>query len=160
MDSTAGDLNHAAQEIELNEKEQNTQTLEHKSSSEKDVIGEKKELDTPSSGSSSHEDPALAKLDSKVIKIGEVKDGEEAYAHLPDDEKDIVKRQLHIPTAKVNYRTLFRYATKNDIFIIVISSICAIAGGAAMPLMTVSLIIAITTSTRSLTPICRLSSVS
>lgn len=160
MDSTAGDLNHAAQEIELNEKEQNTHIQEHKSFSDKDAIGEKKELNTRSSGSSSQDDTALAKSDPNVVKIGEVKFGEEAYAHLPDDEKEIVKRQLHLPTTKVNYTTLFRYATRNDILIIVISSICAIAGGAAMPLMTVSSTIVITTSTRSLICTYRLSSVS
>ena len=137
MDSTAGDLRQAAQNIEVNEKEQAEHTLEHTSSSGKDIVGEKQELDTSSSGSSSHDDPALAKLDSKVIKVGEVKEGEEAYAHLPDHEKEIVKRQLNIPSLKPNFKTLYRYATRNDLLIIVISAFCAIAGGAVMPLMTV-----------------------
>ena len=138
MDSTGGDLNHAAKEIEVNEEKQNTYTLEHSDSPEKNVVGEKQEQDPSSSGSSSHDDPALRKLDSKVIKVGDVKQGEEAYAHLPEHEKEVVKRQLDIPSVKVTYWTLFRYATRNDIIILVVSAICAIAGGAVMPLMTVS----------------------
>ena len=138
MDSTGGDLSHAAKEIEVNEEKQNTYTLEHSDSSGKNVVGEKQEQDPSSSGSSSHDDPALAKLDSKVIKVGDLKQGEEAYAHLPEHEKEVVKRQLDIPSVKVTYWTLFRYATRNDIIILVVSTICAIAGGAVMPLMTVS----------------------
>ena len=135
MDTTGGDLNHAAQEIGENIEKQ----LSH-NSSERDLVGEKQDLHASSSGSSSHEDPSLEKLDSKVIKVGEVKEGEEAYAHLPAHEKEIVKRQLDIPTVKVTFKTLYRYATKNDLIIIFVSSVCAIAGGAAMPLMTVFLI--------------------
>ena len=138
MDSTGGDLNHAAKEIEVNEEKQNTYTLDQRASSEENVVGEKQEQDPSSSGSSSHDDPALAKLDSRLIKVGDVKEGEEAYAHLPEHEKEVVKRQLDIPAVKVTYWTLFRYATRNDIIILVISTFCAIAGGAVMPLMTVS----------------------
>ena len=137
MDSTAGELNHAAQGIVVNEKNQDEHDLEHRRSSENDLVRHKSELGASSSGSSSHDDPALAKLDSKVVKIAEIKEGEEAYAHLPEHEKAIVKRQLDIPPVTVTYRTLYRYATRNDLLIIAISSICAIAGGAVMPLMTV-----------------------
>ena len=79
----------------------------------------------------------MEKLDSQIIKIGHVKEGEEAYAHLPDHEKAIVKRQLDIPPVKVTFLTLYRYATRNDLIIVAISSVMAIAGGAIMPLMTV-----------------------
>lgn len=139
MDSTAGELNHAAQDIVENEKDQGEHDLEHRGS-ENDLVRDKVELGASSSGSSSHDDPALAKLDSKVVKVAEIKEGEEAYAHLPEHEKEIVKRQLDIPPVTVNYKTLYRYATRNDLLIIVISSICAIAGGAVMPLMTVILL--------------------
>ena len=149
MDSTGGDLSHAAQDIGANEKEQGTHDLEHQNSSGIDLVGEKQELDLSSSGSSSNDDPALTKLDSKVIKVRDVKEGEEAYAHLPEHEKEIVKRQLDIPAVKVNYRTLYRYATRNDLLIIGISAFCAIAGGAVMPLMTVQCI-AIDTSLANL----------
>jgi ATP-binding cassette subfamily B (MDR/TAP) protein 1 len=132
MDSTAGDLNHAAQEMEANIEKQISN-----SPPERDFVGEKQDPHASSSGSSSHDDPALEKLDSKIVKVGEVKEGEEAYAHLPPDEKEIVKRQLDIPTVKVTFRTLYRYATLNDLIIVTISALCAITGGAVMPLMTV-----------------------
>lgn len=136
MDSTAGDLNHAAQEMEV----QIENRISH-TSSEKDYVGEKQDPHTSSSGSSSHDDPALEKLDSKIVKVGEVKEGEEAYAHLPPHEKEIVKKQLDIPAVKVTFKTLYRYATWNDLMIVAISALCAIAGGAVMPLMTVCLIV-------------------
>lgn len=132
MDTTAGDLNHAAQEMEANIEKQ----ISH-SSRERELVGEKQNPHTSSSGSSSHDDPALEKLDSRIVKVGEVKEGEEAYAHLPPDEREIVKRQLDIPTVKVTFKTLYRYATWNDMIIVTISAWCAIAGGAVMPLMTV-----------------------
>ena len=132
MDSTAGDLNYAAQEMEANIEKK----ISH-NSSERHFVGEKQDSHANSSGSSSHDEPALEKLDSKIVKVGEVKEGEEAYAHLPPDEKEIVKRQLDIPTVKVTFKTLYRYATWNDLIIVTISAWCAIAGGAVMPLMTV-----------------------
>ncbi|KAL8633987.1 hypothetical protein Q9189_000233 [Teloschistes chrysophthalmus] len=96
MDLTAGDLNHAAKD--LNEKTQDHQasTSPGATTSEGD-ISEKQEYDRHSSSSSSQDITALEKLDSKIVKVGEVKDEEEAYAHLPPNEKEIVKRQLDIP---------------------------------------------------------------
>lgn len=139
MDSTGGDLGHAAQEVDLNiEKQSVPSSSNDRSSALNEVVGEKQELDQHSSGSSSEDVTKIEKLDSRIIKVGEVKDGEEAYAHLPPHERDIVKRQLDIPPVTVTYKTLYRYATRNDILIVVISAICAIVGGAVMPLMTVS----------------------
>ena len=139
MDSTGGDLGHAAQEVDLNiEKQSGRSSSNERSSAPNGVLGEKHELDQHSSGSSSEDVTKMEKLDSRIIKVGEVKDGDEAYAHLPLHEREIVKRQLDIPSVTVTYRTLYRYATRNDLLIVVISSICAIIGGAVMPLMTVS----------------------
>ncbi|KAK5001964.1 hypothetical protein LTR28_012011, partial [Elasticomyces elasticus] len=80
----------------------------------------------------------IQKLDSRVPKEKEV-DGEDndEFKHLPEHEARILKRQVDVPPVKVTFKTLFRYATRNDILIIVLSSICAIVGGAIMPLMTV-----------------------
>lgn len=140
MDSTAGDLNHAVKELDLNiEKELLPESSSDRAFSGNDVEGEKQAQDPHSSGSSSEDITRMEKLDSHIVKVPEVKDGEEAYAHLPPHEKEIVKRQLHIPTVEVGFTTLYRYATRNDIIIIVISAFCAITGGAVMPLMTVSL---------------------
>jgi hypothetical protein len=78
---------------------------------------------------------SLEKLDSKVIKVNE---DDDPFKHLPDHERTILKQQTDVTEVKVNYITLYRYATKMDILILVISAISAIAAGAAMPLMTVS----------------------
>ena len=134
MDSTAGDLNHAARE--LDEKIEEKQSLEGRSSS-LNVVGEKQEHNQYSSGSSSVSAPAFEKLDSQIVKVQDDKGGEGAYAHLPEHEKEIVKRQLDIPPVVVTFKTLYRYATRNDLIIIAVSSLCAIVGGAVMPLMTV-----------------------
>jgi ATP-binding cassette subfamily B (MDR/TAP) protein 1 len=61
--------------------------------------------------------------------------------HLSRNEKDILERQLSMPPVKVSYTMLYRYATKTDIFILIVSAICAIASGAVMPLMTVRTIV-------------------
>lgn len=78
----------------------------------------------------------LTKLDSHIVKVEERKD-DDIYAHLPPDEAAILKRQVDIPVIKAGVKTLYRYSTRNDLLIIFVSSICAIAAGAALPLMTV-----------------------
>ncbi|KAL8694085.1 MAG: hypothetical protein Q9218_001200 [Villophora microphyllina] len=135
MDSTAGDLSHAVKD--LDEKMQDHPASTPAGTMDKEDISEKQGYDQHSSSSSSQDVAALEKLDSKIVKVGEVKDGEEAYAHLPPNEKEIVKRQLDIPPVTVTFKTLYRYATRKDLLIIFISSIAAIGGGAVMPLMTV-----------------------
>ncbi|CAK3835319.1 ABC transporter, ABC-B family, MDR type [Lecanosticta acicola] len=62
---------------------------------------------------------------------------EDVFAHLPEHEATILKRQLEIPPVKLTYKDLYRYSSRMDLFIIVMSSISAIGGGAAMPLMTI-----------------------
>ena len=65
------------------------------------------------------------------------KSEEEAFVHLLEHEATILKRQLDIPPVKVGYTSLYRYATRNDIFIMIVSGICAVAAGVALPLMTI-----------------------
>lgn len=65
-------------------------------------------------------------------------DDDALFAHLSQDEKDILKKQLDAPEVKIGFFGLYRYADKMDILILVISAICAIAAGAALPLFTVS----------------------
>jgi len=77
---------------------------------------------------------ALKKLDSNVKKK---EDQEDPFAHLPDHEREILKKQLDVPDLKVGYLTLYRYATRNDIIFLSVSALMGIAAGAAMPLMTV-----------------------
>ncbi|EMC97085.1 hypothetical protein BAUCODRAFT_69121 [Baudoinia panamericana UAMH 10762] len=83
--------------------------------------------------------PPLHRLDSTVPKGKGDKDKEEddPLAHLPEHEAAIIRKQLDIPPVKLTYFSLYRYATRNDFLIMAVSAICAIAGGAAMPLMTI-----------------------
>lgn len=64
-------------------------------------------------------------------------DEDAAFAHLPEHEKEILKRQLDAPKVNISFFGLYRYASKLDLFIIAISALCAIVAGAAMPLFTV-----------------------
>lgn len=154
MDNTGGDLAHAAkaeeEAIEVDEayREQSEENGEKKSDSptpdadqsRHDAIQEKdvEHRAISSSGSSSEDVKELQKYDSQIVKVKDVKEGDEAYAHLPEHEREIIKRQLDLPPITASFATLYRYATRNDIIITVISAICAIIGGAVMPLMTVS----------------------
>jgi hypothetical protein len=91
--------------------------------------------ETQTGSATPNEFAELQKLDSEVIKVDEKED--DPFKHLPPNEAEILKRQLDIPVVQTNFRTLFRYATTNDKIILGISVICSIAGGAALPLMTV-----------------------
>ena len=134
MDSTAGDLNHAVQAVDENVEKGSVHSAQISSD---DVVNEKQEHDVHSSGSSSQDAIDIEKLDSHAVQVKDIKEGDEVFAHLPEHERKIVKRQLDIPTVKVTFTTLYRYATRNDLIIIAISALCAIIGGAVMPLMTV-----------------------
>lgn len=104
-------------------------TDEHESTRKNNVGDKETRISTPTS------EPAnLAKLDSSV-KV-QVKD-EDVYSHLPPAEQHILRRQVEIPDVKSGWKTLYRYSTTNDILIMVVSAICSIAAGAALPLMTV-----------------------
>ncbi|KAI7472082.1 multidrug resistance protein [Hortaea werneckii] len=82
--------------------------------------------------------PPLDLSDPKAPKPEKEKDEEkDPLAHLPEHEAAIIRRQLDIPVVKPGYKDLYRYATRNDLLIMVVSGICAIAAGAAMPLMTI-----------------------
>jgi ATP-binding cassette subfamily B (MDR/TAP) protein 1 len=77
----------------------------------------------------------LSKRDAHIVQV-KPKDAD-IYAHLPPTEAEILKKQIDIPHVKVGWRILYRYATTNDKLIIAASSVCSIAAGAALPLMTV-----------------------
>lgn len=65
-------------------------------------------------------------------------DDDAIFAHLPEHEKEILKKQLDAPNVKISFFGLYRYASRLDVLILVVSAICAIAAGAALPLFTVS----------------------
>ena len=82
--------------------------------------------------------PPLDRSDPKApTPEKEKEEGEDPLAHLPEHEAAIIRRQLDIPVVKPGYKDLYRYATRNDLLIMLVSGICAIAAGAAMPLMTI-----------------------
>ena len=134
MDSGAQDNVNAVEDLEKKTAEE---LIAEQPISTNDVVGEKKALESNSSTSFSDDSRQIDKLDSRVVNVKDVKDGDDAYAHLPEHERAIIKRQLDLPNVTVTFKTLYRYATRNDLIIIVISIIAAIIGGAAMPLMTV-----------------------
>ncbi|KAJ5611716.1 Leptomycin B resistance protein [Penicillium herquei] len=78
----------------------------------------------------------LEKLDSHILPVEALQD-EDVFKHLPPEEAAILKEQVTIPVVKVGIKTLYRYATKKDVLLIFICALCAIAAGAAQPLMTV-----------------------
>lgn len=80
----------------------------------------------------------LEKVDSKVIVLPAKADNiDDLYKYLPPDEAGVLKRQVFTPEVKQGVAVIYRYASRNDILIILVSTVCAIASGAALPLMTV-----------------------
>ncbi|KAL1915703.1 uncharacterized protein VTP21DRAFT_6462 [Calcarisporiella thermophila] len=67
-------------------------------------------------------------------------DGEEKDANmlsgLDPRARVIIQAQTNSPDVDVNFRTLFRYATKSDILLLAIGLIMACAAGSGLPLMT------------------------
>nr|WNT93874.1 putative ABC transporter [Emericellopsis sp.] len=59
------------------------------------------------------------------------------YAHLSDKEATILRNQVDTPEIKYGFWHIYRYATKIDILIIIVSAITSSASGAAMPAMTI-----------------------
>lgn len=84
----------------------------------------------------------LKKLDSKIIakKDASATVAPDPFAHLPEHEASILRKQVDTPDVKVGYFTLFRYANAFDWSVFAVSMFCAIVAGAAMPLMTVSVL--------------------
>lgn len=106
----------------------------------------------PSAEVSSHGDstklednsaPAATNGNSKDTSAKETPDGPDGtgdadpFRHLPDDEAAVLRRQVILPEVKTGFVSLYRYASANDLIIIAVSAVCAIASGAALPLMTV-----------------------
>jgi ATP-binding cassette subfamily B (MDR/TAP) protein 1 len=121
---------------ELSEKAegQSHRTSSHGDSTDEHESTRKHKHEPDTIQTQSNDPAALVKLDSNV-KV-EVKD-EDLYAHLPEAEAQILKRQVDIPVVKSSWKILYRYSTTYDILIMIVSAICAIAAGAALPLMTV-----------------------
>jgi ATP-binding cassette subfamily B (MDR/TAP) protein 1 len=102
--------------------------------------GEKGQLDEHSAATSSTAVPADreqrpgSSSSNNALSVNEV---DALLAHLPEEEKQILKTQLDEQKVNISYFGLWRYATRMDLFILVVSFLCAIAAGAALPLFTV-----------------------
>lgn len=57
---------------------------------------------------------------------------------LPTNEREILIRQVHHPTADMRYLQLYRYASRKEIIICCIPALSAIIAGILVPMMTVS----------------------
>lgn len=87
--------------------------------------------------SNSRHSSSITRLDSHIVKVDEGAKEEDPLDHLPPDERAIIKRQLDMPEIKLNYFTLFRFATRNDLILIFTAALASIIAGAVMPLMTI-----------------------
>ncbi|MBE3110567.1 MAG: hypothetical protein IMZ46_08660 [Acidobacteria bacterium] len=95
--------------------------------------------ETPAEKSSTERERVeLKRADTRLSQKKPADDNlEDLYAHLPPDEAEVLRRQVETPTVKAGVLTLYRYSSRNDLIIIAVSAIAAIASGAALPLMTV-----------------------
>lgn len=80
---------------------------------------------------------ALEKADTRVQNAPAPTDPDHMYDHLPPHEAQILKNQVVTPQLAKGFSVMYRYASRNDLIILAISTVCAIASGAALPLMTV-----------------------
>ncbi|KAG8532088.1 GTPase-activating protein [Bacidia gigantensis] len=136
MDNNAAELNRAGNTIGT-EIEKKLSRQESRSALHDGKYTEKPlQASSSASGSSSEDVVAMEKLDSKIVHIGDVTE-DDPYAHLPEHERQIIKKQLDIPAVKVTYKMLYRYATSWDLVIAGLSVFMAITAGAVMPLMTI-----------------------
>ena len=78
----------------------------------------------------------LEKADSHVVVAKKSSDND-PYKHLSVAEAKVIKDQVLTPDVKVGIATLYRYASRNDLLLMAAGAVCAIASGAALPLMTV-----------------------
>lgn len=78
----------------------------------------------------------LSKADSKAVQAAEESETD-PFRHLPAHEAEILRRQITTADVTAGVGILYRYSSRNDLIIIFVSCLCAIAGGAALPLMTV-----------------------
>lgn len=83
----------------------------------------------------SSERTEIERPESKVVNAKDP--DEDPFKGLSDDEAAILKRQVAAPQINAGIKTLYRYASTNDILIIIGSSFMSIVSGAAMPLMIV-----------------------
>lgn len=65
-------------------------------------------------------------------------EAKDPFSHLPPRERQILRDQVYLAESQTGYWTLFRYSTKWDLVIMVISGSCAVVAGVALPMVSVS----------------------
>ena len=88
----------------------------------------------------SQDNTVLQKADSRPPQqqdLAREDDPDALYRHLPAHQAEIIKRQIFIPELKTGVAALYRYSSTNDVIVLIIAALCAIASGAALPLMTI-----------------------
>lgn len=121
---------------ELSEKSPDTSRSAPSSSHGSSSDPEGKAASKPSTPSS-RDKADLRQVDSKQPAPPAANDADDVYRHLPPHQAEILKRQVFTPEIKAGVKAIYRYSSRNDLIIIAVSAICAIASGAAMPLMTI-----------------------
>ncbi|KAL5605963.1 hypothetical protein BROUX41_006237 [Berkeleyomyces rouxiae] len=81
--------------------------------------------------------PGISKADTIAHPPATVAAEIDPFAHLAPEEAAILRRQVETPTVTTTIKTIYRYASRNDLLIVVAASVASIGSGAALPLMTV-----------------------
>lgn len=82
-------------------------------------------------------DDAYHLLDDSDLGKSPLSEEDAPYAHLPHDEKRILKSQLDQHTPSVSLFSIYKFASRRDLIIVFISIICSIAAGIFQPLFMV-----------------------
>lgn len=61
----------------------------------------------------------------------------QSLGFLPEHEREILEKQIDQLDTQPSFLKLYRYATRTDLSIIIVSAICSVTAGALLPLMTV-----------------------
>lgn len=76
-------------------------------------------------------------MDSTIPVKAQDEQQKDELEHLPENEKEIIRRQLDLPVVTVSFFQLYRYATVNDLIFVAIGTLTAILSGALLPMMTI-----------------------
>lgn len=108
-----------------------TETLQINSSSENATIV------TTSSVTEKIKSSDIKKSKKKNKKTSDEKDKDtDPFAGMDPNEASTLRNQVQVKKQKVGLKTLYRYATKKDIIILMIGYTCSIIAGAALPMFT------------------------
>lgn len=70
------------------------------------------------------------------MPVGEETENEKRLS-LSEDDTALLDIQVHIPPTDAGYKTIYRFADRVDVVVMLISSVAAAAAGTCLPLMTV-----------------------